>query len=161
MKQPAHFTFEEEDQDHLRTYLNMLVDHCCAHNYLERALLDMAETAQRLLLGSSISADKAQTELKQTLKKYKAILYDTIHLQELERLALVLQHLNTTSNLIRRSGRYQFCSDDPPPSLLSLTAAEEDQQRQLTIKQPYPCQAAFEKVIAMCATITHPQSNKM
>ena len=105
LKQPAQFAFKEEDQDHLRTYSNLLVDHCCAHDYLERVLLDMAETTQRLLLESSISTDKARTELKQTLKKYKAILYNTIHLQELERLALVAQHPNATSNLIRGSGR--------------------------------------------------------
>ena len=34
------------------------------------------------------------------LKKFEEILYDTLHRQEMERLAIVAQHPGTTSNLL-------------------------------------------------------------
>ena len=147
---------EDEDRDHLSAYSNLLQEHRAAHNYLQRGLLRSAETTLRLLMESSISAEEARSELKQTIKKYEEILYDTIHRQELERLAVVAQHPNTTSNLIRGSGRYQFSRDavcDDSTSVLSLAA---DQSTHSTTNKPYPCQAAFEKVEDICAAIARP-----
>jgi hypothetical protein len=141
------------DQNHLSTYSCLLTEHRAAHDYLQRRLLRSAETTLRLLLESSITAEEARTELKQTITKFEEILYDTLHRQELERLSVVSQHPGTTANLVNsgRGGHKNHRKLQQQPS-----SSEGGTEKQTTATKPYPCQAAFEKVEDICAAITRP-----
>jgi len=127
----------KSDRTHLSAYSKLLGEHRAAHVYLQRRLLLSAETTLRLLLESRITAEEARTELKQSIKKFEEILYDTLHRQEMERLAVVAQHHGTPSNFVK--GR----------SLTSIPELTKEQSN-------YPCKEAFDKVEDICAAITRP-----
>mmetsp|Transcript_26848 Transcript_26848/g.62767 ORF Transcript_26848/g.62767 Transcript_26848/m.62767 type:complete len:158 (+) Transcript_26848:154-627(+) len=127
-----------DNRNHLDAYSKLLEEHRAAHNHLQRGLLKSAETTLWLLKESRISSDEARIELKQSIKKFGKFLYDTLHRQEMERLALVSKHPNTANKF--KKNRKQT----PSPS---CTTAKQSN---------YPCKAAFEKVEDICAAITRP-----
>lgn len=132
----------KSDRTHLSAYSKLLAEHRAAHDYLQRRLLLSAETTLRLLLESRITADEARTELKSSIKKFEEILYDTLHRQEMERLAVVAQHHGTPSNFTR--GRNLPDGNSVRPSEL------------LKEQSKYPCKEAFDKVEDIYAAITRP-----
>jgi hypothetical protein len=118
------------------------MEHRAAHDYLQRRLLRSAETTLRLLLESRITAEEARSELKQSIKKFEEILYDTLRRQEVERLAVVAQHHGNPANLAR--GR-------------SLPSSDGNGPLEATKEQPnYPCKEAFDKIEDICAAIGRP-----
>jgi hypothetical protein len=77
-------------QKHL--YDQLMAEHRASHLLLQKQLLRSAETTLRLLMESCISLEEARLELKDIIKEYEGILYDTLQRQEMERLNLVACH---------------------------------------------------------------------
>ena len=132
----------KSDKTHVIGYSKLLTEHRATHDYLQRRLLRAAETTLRLLLESRITPEEARTELKQSMRKFEEILYDTLNRQEVERLAVVGQYYGSPSNFAR--GR-------TPPN------GDKDPRSETTKEQSnYPCKEAFDKVEDICAAISRP-----
>ena len=134
----------KSDDVHVSVYAKLLAEHRAAHDYLQRRLLQSAETTLRLLLESRITPEEARTELKQSIKKFEEILYDTLHRQESERLAVVAQHHWTPAKFCR--GRGLGVPNDRGSQRLG--SIKEDSS--------YPCKEAFDKIEDICTAITRP-----
>lgn len=132
----------QNDATHLSAYSKLLAEHKAAHDYLQRRLLRSAETTLRLLLESAITAEEARTQLKNSIKKFEEILYDTLHRQEMERLAVVSQHHGSPTNFARSRKSGNDESEKPSES------KKENSN--------YPCKEAFDKIEDICAAITRP-----
>lgn len=131
----------QSDATHLSAYSKLLTEHKAAHDYLQRRLLRSAETTLLLLLESRITAEEARTELKNSIKKFEEILYDTLRRQEMERLALIAQH----------HGNPKYFARNRKSSKGSEKCAESKEEN-----ADYPCKEAFDKVEDICAAITRP-----
>ena len=132
----------KKDEAHLSAYSKLLAEHRAAHDYLQTRLLRSAETTLRLLLESRITADEARTELKRSIKKFEEILYDTLHRQEMERVAVVAQHHGNSSNKTKRKKSSNDSTGRP-------SEATEEQVN-------YPCKEAFDRVEDICVAIGRP-----
>ncbi|VEU34712.1 unnamed protein product [Pseudo-nitzschia multistriata] len=130
-----------DDRKQLDAFSKLREEHRAAHNFLQSRLLRSAEATLFLLKESRISSEEARTQLRQCIKKFGKILYDTLHRQEMERLALVSKIPKSRSNLAKN--RKQGMSSIP-----SSRPTEEQSN--------YPCKEAFEKVEHICAAITRP-----
>jgi len=132
----------KSERAHLSAYSKLLTEHRAAHDYLQRRLLRSAETTLRLLLESRITAEEARIEFKQSIKKFEEILYDTLHRQEVERLAVVAKHYGTPANFAR-SRKLPYSASNRP-----LESIKEHSK--------YPCKEAFDKVEDICNALTRP-----
>jgi hypothetical protein len=117
-------------REHL--YRKLTTDHRASHILLQKQLLRSAETTLRLLMEYSISLEEARVELKDTIKEYEGILYDTLQRQELERQTLVECHSIKDHHTL-------FCD---------TTTNNDD--------EVYPCQSAFRKVDDICTVLSRP-----
>lgn len=82
----------DSNSRHQHLYDNLMAEHRASHNLLQKQLLRSAETSLRLLMESSISLEEARVELKDTIKEYEGVLYDTLQRQEMERLTFVARY---------------------------------------------------------------------
>jgi len=130
----------KKDRNHSGAYSKLLTEHKSVHNYLQRKLLRSAETTLRNLLESRISADEARSELKQTIKKFEAILCDTLHRQEMERLAVVAQHRELEVGSLDSERKH----------------SREPSSQSTKERSNYPYLEAFEKVGDIYAAIARP-----
>jgi hypothetical protein len=110
-------------------YSKLLAEHQAAHESIQRCLLRSAETTLRLLLDDEISVDEARADLKESIKRFEGILYDTLRRHQMERDAFLAQHQSLKKSV----------------GVANRMSSGE-----------YPCQSAFAKVEELCAAITRP-----